>query len=224
MVMPTYVSLLPLLENQSYISKAFVNETWLCTGSPHGDQPWLPQNSGELEWGYDKTYHLGYRFHPGIHYTGKALVDFIAGQHDFVLEEPVCPFVEGISEPPQRIIAYSFNQDYAEEKKRFWEIVKEATKLETVNVSNLPWHAAAEVINSAAAYIGCRSSNYVLAHGVAQRNIFVYEPHPHRHKDAFNNVFGNPHWHEEILPLNISPEVAACMMIDWMSKFHLRGA
>ena len=220
MIMPTYLSLTPLLEQQSYISKVIVNDAWLCTGSPHGDQPWCPQNDTEISWGYDKVFHLGYRYHPGIHYTGKAVIDFLAAQQNFILEEPVCPFIEVTSEPGE-CIAYAFNLEYANEKHIFWSKFKKAINLPVVDVTTLPWHASAEIIKSAIAFIGDRSSNYVIANGVAQKNLFTYEPNPSRNYRAFNNVFGNPHWTVYDNYGDNSPEQSADVVIEWMNKIKL---
>lgn len=226
MLMPAYSSLIPLLEQQSYISKAFVNEQWICEGSPAGDQPAIPQNHEALTWDYDKIYHLTYRHHPGIHYTGKSLIDFIAVQQGYELQEPVCPFIEVASDKEQ-FIAFAFNSDYASEKKVFWDTFSSQVKIDCVDVSKLPWHAAAEVINSAQAFIGCRSANWVIAHGVAQKNIFVYEPNSSRGSFAFSNVFGNPHWkdtnHNLILPpQHWTPEKASEAAIEWVSKVSIQ--
>ena len=217
MIMPTYFSLRPLLESQSYIDKVLVNDEWLCTGSPHGDQPFLPQNSNAIEWEYDVVHHLGYRYHPGIMYQGKAVIDFLAFQHGLLLEEPVCPFIEVKSEPGN-CIAYAFNPEYPNEKKRFWDIVNSTCGLPVVDVTKLPWHAAAEVINSAMCFIGDRSSNYVMAHGVAQKNIFIFEPNPSRDSLAFNNVFGNPHWPEHSGIPRSSPEHYSDICLLWLDK------
>jgi hypothetical protein len=217
MVMQPYLSLTPLLEAQSYINKVIVNDAWLCTGSPHGDQPWEPQNNNMLLTEYDSVVNLGYRYHPGICYIGKQVIDFLAHQQNITLEEQVCPFIEVKSEYGGGI-AYAFNPEYPDEKKRFWDIINNACGLPVVDVTQLPWHAAAEVINSAMCFIGDRSSNYVLAHGVAQKAIYVYEPNPSRNYRAFHNVFGNDHWLESNCYPDNSPEQSAQVVVEWIDK------
>jgi hypothetical protein len=191
-IMPQYESLLPLLNAQSYIDKAFVIPNWICAGSPHGDQPW---EAPVLE-GYDKVYHLTYRYHPG---KNEPLIDFIARQQGITLSNPV-PFfstlpglignIEERSDIIKRLklkqvyptVTYAFNDSMIEQKIRFLEGVKDrlsTDKLhEMVNwqdVSKLPWQHAAHMINNSICFLGCRSSNYVLACGLGQK-VFVYEP------------------------------------------------
>lgn len=230
MCMPQYYSLLPLIQQQSYIEKAFVDEAWLCTGSPHGDQPFEPQNSKQYEVEYDVVVNLGYRSHPGIHGTGKSLIDFIAAQQGLTLTEPVCPWIEAgnkhigymeITKYPW--IAYSFNSDYKEVKDSFWkrfmECITDSVGVHNlINAGELPWDLAAKAISNSDCFIGCRSSNYVLAHAVAQKHMFIYEPHPHRNKIAWNDVFGNPHWKEEGSAITDSPEKAADMCLNWIRQ------
>jgi len=216
MIMPQYQSLSKLLSQQSYIRKAIINFDWICTGSPHGDQPWeAPLHSYDL---YDQVYHLTYRRHPG---PTEPLIDFIAAPHLIKLENPI-PFielpknrvtmkVEGIGVP---YIAWCFNDMYVAEKKTFFDKLEsdlypdDFPKVMLIDTRELSWLDAAICIKNALAFIGCRSSNYVLAHGVGQKNILVYEPHPNRNANGyFGNTFGNPHWPEHTLPLD--PKLAA---------------
>lgn len=106
-VMPYYVSLLPLIFDQSYISSAFVIPEWLRAHSNHGDQPWQPPpvwaeygidelpDGSKLQYGkvgYDKEWHLTYRGHPGISAPAMPLMDFTAYQQGITLQNPI-PFL-----------------------------------------------------------------------------------------------------------------------------------
>jgi len=173
-VMPQYESLLPLLNVQPYIDKAFVIENWTCTGSPHGDQPW----EAPVPEGYDKVYHLGYRNHPNRNHP---LIDFIAGQQGIQLTKPI-PFIS----VPSNInllkpyVAYAFNESMMELKDPFIQRVKEElNEVLFVDVSKLPWLNAATMISNSMAFIGCRSANYVLSCGLGKK-VFVYEPNTSR--------------------------------------------
>lgn len=216
--MPQYHTLLPLLNSQSYIEKATVNEAWLCTGSPHGDQPWNPQNAEELAWGYDQVFHLGYRYHPGIHgVNGRqmALIDFPAYLNNIEFSHPVLPFidVEENWKPKTSLpmIAYSFNMEYKPEKDKFLhDLERKCVTTLFVDVASMPWAVAASVIKNSDGFVGCCSANHVLAYGVGQKNIFIYEPHPHRHAfGQFGETFRCPYGKVETHPLGSSPEIAS---------------
>jgi hypothetical protein len=170
-IMPQYRSLLPLLNAQSYIDKAFVIENWICTGSHAGDQPWeapIPM--------------VG---HPS---RNQPLIDFIAGQQGIQLTKPI-PFIS----VPSNInllkpyVAYAFNGSMMELKDPFIQRVKEELKdILFIDVSALPWLNAATIISNSVAFIGCRSANYVLACGLGKK-VFVYEPNTSR---SINGLWG----------------------------------
>lgn len=113
-VMPYYESLLPLIQAQSYIDRAYIIKDWMRTHSNHGDQPWQPPqfDRGEkivvkafvraegdfdvieaLE--YDRVWHLTYKGHPGISAPSMPLIDFIAYQQgiSFNAVNPI-PFLD----------------------------------------------------------------------------------------------------------------------------------
>src|SRR5271170_584409 len=71
-IMPGYKTLLPLLQEQKYINRAYTIDNWECTGSPCGDQPWNPPVDCEEE--YSNVFHLTYRRHPSAF---EPLIDFI---------------------------------------------------------------------------------------------------------------------------------------------------
>ena len=209
--MPQYESLIPLIQAQPYVEKAFTIPEWVCTGSPHGDQPWQPPQTVNLR-SYDRQYHLTYKGHPGITpgMPRMPLIDFIAWQqgikfvkspvpfltYDCVLPTWTSPEVFGVG-----FVAYAFNSDYADQKKRFLESVEQAgTGLNFVDVGKQSWLMASLLLKRAVAFVGCRSANWVLACGVGQKNIFTYEPNPARNKwGMFGDVFGCPYVDEQTL-------------------------
>lgn len=235
-VMPYYQSLLPLLVEQSYIEHAFIKEDWLRTHSNHGDQPWQPpDNIKFLTYApaeYERMWHLTYRGHPGITAPEMPLVDFIAYQQgisfqgwqvipflevsDSVQEEAAKihlssgPMMQAIEE--KRLVTYSFNEQYAEQKKVFFETLwakGSSVGLEFFNVAEVGWKEATWLIKKSLVYVGCRSACWVLANGLG-KEIITYEPHPSRHKSChLGKVFGNPYGQEIALPFGMPPAVAA---------------
>lgn len=227
-IMPEYKSLLPLLNSQSYIQHAFTIDAWKCEGSPYGDQPAIPQNHEMLASQYDEIHHLTYRHHPA---RNQPLIDFIAQGDGIQLQSPVCPFIdiskqwwlypETEADKAREImtdagrftdyVAYSFNDMYAEQKKVFYdELTRKLGYTFLVRTDNLSWKIAAVVIARAIAFVGCKSSQHVLAHGVGQKNVFIYEPHPARHvQGSFGTTFSNPYATEISGPLNTTPEAEA---------------
>ena len=215
-VMPSYKTLLPLLKRQSYISNAFAIDNWFCTGSPCGDQPW--EAPLDMLPTYDKVFQLTYRYHP---HGNNPLIDFIAGQQSLVLDQPVVPFIETLNFPPYKdtYIAFAFNNQYKEQKDRFMECLSSqlgrtglnsSTEIKFFDVSKSEWSWARYGIKHALAFVGCRSANWVLAHGVGQPNIFVFDQDPSRHPQGqFGSTFTNPHWPEITGPLVSSPEAEA---------------
>jgi hypothetical protein len=186
-IMPQYANLLPLLNVQPYISNAFVLEDWILEGSPCGDQPWLPPRVPE---GYDEVRHLTYRYHP----NGECLSDFIARQQMIHLRDTCSPFIyvpealQLTSDEPR--IAFGFNWMAAEQKSNFVaELVKSLSILaekgfSVVDVTPLGWLEAAAMIKACKFFLGCRSANYVLAHGL-NKKVLVYEPAPERRPGTF---------------------------------------
>lgn len=204
-------SLVPLLQHQSYIDKAFALDNWIATGDPHGLQPWYPPK--EAENGYEKVFHLTYRAHPSG--SGMTLIDFIANQQGLTLESDVLPFLEieetGLERIPENTIAFGFNPYDQPNKDSFLMRLRGMVpECQFVDVTVFPWLEAARWIKRATGFVGCRSANYVMAHGVKQENIFVYETHPQRHRDGgLGFIFGCPYNPEETAPLNSNPEQAA---------------
>lgn len=214
--MPEYKSLKELLAFQPYIRDTFIIPDWHCEGSPHGNQPWNPPANRVKD--YDRCFHLTYRAHPGIGGKRLPLIDFIADQQGIKFIENPLPFLETRKdfgyERVMPYVAIAFNPLYNELKTKFYgEVLKAGVLLQ--DVSTLSWLDAATVIKYAKGFVGCRSSNNVLAHGVGQKNIFIYEPHPNRKASGqFGDVFGCPYGQESTV--DASPEVAAQACIEWI--------
>lgn len=209
-MMPQYAALIPLLEKQSYIQRATVFPRWFCTGSPHGDQPWLPPTDAIEGGPYDRVFHLGYRGHPGMNgFPRLPLMEFTASQQGLSFVENPIPFLDVEKmEVGRPYVAYAFNQDYAPQKQAFLAGMKTTFQdIELVDVATNSWLAAAMLIKGAVCFIGCRSANYVLAHGVGQRCL-IYEPHPGRWKfGAWGDVFSCKPGREEELPRDVNMAV-----------------
>jgi hypothetical protein len=241
-IMPYYVNLLPLLAAQDYIDKAFVIEDWARTHSNHGDQPWQPPH--EAEKGYEKFWHLTYRGHPGISAPEMPLVVFTAYQQGINFNNwAVVPFldvrdedVEPLATPvhfstgqmpdvikEKRLVSYSFNEQYAEPKRQFFEELWKKTRdvqLEFFNVSEVGWKEATWLIKKSLVYVGDRSACWVLANGVGQQ-VVSFEPHPSRHASChLGKVFGNPYGKELALAFGLPPAVAADACASTLKKMH----
>lgn len=210
--MPGSRSLLPLLEAQPWCARAFVVEDWVCVHSNFGDQPWNPPKTAEE--GYEQCWHLTYKGHPGINAPEMPLVDFIAYQQGMRFKDNPLPFVEV---PPAvcsykggPFVAYAFNTQYTELKARFLKALTwNLTGLRFVDVSQHPWLVAVGVMQGALCFVGCRSANYVLAHGLGKR-VFCYEPHPARNTYGnLGRVFGCPYGQEFGGHYSIGPEEQA---------------
>lgn len=245
--MPQYKSLLPLIQAQPYIDKAFVYENWKLMHSNFGDQPWNPpdhlaciqsspltkQGSFDCKCGYKWCWHLGFRSHPGLEMTHKkmALIDFIAWQQGVKFNESPIPFLQ----PPKTgfahevalpYVAIGFNEQYKSVKEHFLTDLRESLdkiNIKTVEVTSYDWCKATELIYHALAFVGCRSSNYVIAHGLGQRNIFVFDPHPSHHPDtSLGRVFGNPYKKDKyapmLLPAANHASLATALVTGWKGQ------
>ena len=218
-IMPQYKNILPLLQAQPYIDRAFVIEEWLILHSNHGDQPWLPQKNMEQACGYHQVWHLGYRGHPGLSgQPNMCLADFIAWQQGIRFVENPIPFIQGLDgvgvnwasrDEGGLTVALAFNEMYADLKLRFRKTFGELYKGVAISVMEYSWLEAAVLISKAGVFVGDRSALHVIAHGVGQK-LITYEPHPARHKTGhLGTVFGCPYGKELAIPFGQSPERAA---------------
>lgn len=220
-VMPYYENLLPLIANQPYISKAFVVKDWIRLHSNYGDQPWAAPK--EIEEGYEHVHHLGYRGHPGLG-GGKRLplIDFTADQQGVKLRDPL-PFLLAPRTQKDPYVAVGFNPQYPDEKTAFLNKVKSEIDIPMVDTTVIPWLEASQVISDATCFVGCRSSNFVISHGVGQKFMFIFDPHPARAAQGFlGDVFGCPYAYDINAPLMVPPEVSgsycASKIKEWIEE------
>lgn len=184
-------SLLPLLEAQPYIRKAWASEEWQgsCTGSPHGNQPWqAPVPEGM----YDRVDHLTYRYHPVL----PLMVHTARVTAGIELPPNPLPFLEvDTPECLSHYAAYAFNPSFGEQKEQFTVRLRQhLPDIAFVDVGAYPWLVTAAMIKNAAMFIGCRSANYVIAHGLAKK-VLVYEPNIGRWPETFGCPYGT-----EVMP------------------------
>lgn len=186
-VMPQFESLVPLLSHQSFIDKAFALENWKLEHECYGCQPWQsPQFDGRDQ--YEKVYDLTYRSHP----HSMRLAEWTARQAEVSLPPVWVPFieVERVSLKMDMVVSYNFNPMYPETKLPFLDGLKAALpRMTFVETGHMPWLAAATLIDDAICFVGCRSSNYALAHGVGAK-VIIIEPHPMRGAPVFDFPFG----------------------------------
>lgn len=219
--MPYYKSLLPLIQIQPYVDKAFSIESWVREHSNHGDQPWNPPANTVKQ--YDRCFHLTYQGHPGLTAKRLPLIDFTADQQGLKLKDPL-PFLstpDYEANHKDKRIAYAFNDQYSDVKARFRSAIKSCgDEFVFTDVRELDWVAAATVIKHSLAFVGCRSSNNVIAHGVGQKNIFIYEPHPSRNASGhLGDIFGCPYGREVSAPWLAPPEICGQVCLSWLRQW-----
>lgn len=219
--MPQYENLLPLIQMQPYINKAFVLPEWKFEGSPFGDQPWQAPTDGL---GYEHVFHLTYRSHPQV----ECLADFTARQQCITLGDTWTPFLHleedrveatvfSISENRVRYpdIVFGFNPDYHEYKSVF--ISRLTKSLQSLlgheivwkEVTTLPWIDAACAIKNAKVFVGCRSALMVVAHGFG-KNVVTFEPNSARLSPIFGCRVGS----ERLFDLSTLPQC-----VDYVKGF-----
>lgn len=236
-MMPTYKSLIPLIQAQTYIDKCYVVNDWICVNSNHGDQPWNPPSYIEKK--YERFWHLGYRAHPGINAPDMPLIDFIAEQHGIRLKDPL-PFIGKVGDTLDKKyedilkhmmslprVAYAFNEQYRQQKDKFLDAlrIRLGNDFLLLDVSRFSWLVAAAYIKESMAFIGCRSANWVIAHGLKHPRIICFEPHPARHASGhLGRVFGNPYNPEVDLPFatpeEVQADIAASTLRNWRNEYN----
>lgn len=225
-MMPDYEKLIPLIEAQPYIDKAFVVPDWSRWHSNHGDQPWQPPK--HIEEAYERSYHLTYRSHPGLGGVRLPLIDFTANQQGIKLKDPL-PFltVPQVVDHDEFIefVAVAFNAQYVEVKAQFLKALEDKMPdVVFVDVTKLPWVKTANIIKNAIAFVGCRSSNYVIANGVGQKNIFTFEPHPSRNMYGhLGDIFGCPYSREVSAPTNMPIHAQVDMAAQHIEEWALQS-
>ena len=184
---------------------------------------------------YDRVWHLTYKGHPGITAASMPLIDFIAYQQGVGWgNEPCVPFLTATDHSDEfakieltlgncldvmrqgRLISYAFNEQYADQKKVFFESLYQQTEglVEFFNIASLTWPAALYAISMSKFFVGCRSANWVLAMGLKKQTI-TYEPHPARHQSGnLGLIFSCPYGLEIALPFMLPPDQCAKMVAD----------
>lgn len=196
-VMPAFASICPLLELQPYIRNAYGLPGWnyiddACGARPL-EHPPIP--------GYSHVFDLGYKSWPD-----RPLVEFIAWQagidpsgNPLPFIDP--PFVTANDDDPcgaDPFVTLSFI--FPQKVDIFWkplaaEIERRTGKApRAVYVPDLPWAPAAQAIKASNLFIGDRSANYVLAHGLG-KPILTYETDSGRH----NPIFSCPAGREKLI-------------------------
>ena len=214
-IMPEYESLLPLLQAQDYIDKAMTIRDWKFTGSPFGDQPWEAPVA-TLPFQYEKVWHLTYRTHP----TAEPLMNHIATQQDVRFKTSPVPWLSPGTEtiadplhPNQVLVTYGFSGKYRQEKLDFIGRLSQAfpgVRFLCVDNLDIPWQCAAALIKRSAAFVGCRSALYVIAHAVGTR-VLVYEPQTERRPLIFGCPYGT-----EVMPLVQGFDAFAAALDMWV--------
>lgn len=188
-IMPAYGALATLMDQQPYIRKVIKLNDWHPAHTDCGAWPRIPPS---VPTGYDTVYHLTYQTRPVKPLILHALS--VVGQP---LPDPPLPFlfVKDPAPTSQPVIAYAFNQTAMEPKLQVLNLLKaELTDCEFVDVSKMFFDVAAMVIKAALFFLGCRSANYVVAHGVNQR-ILTVEPDGGRREALFSCPYGR-----EVMP------------------------
>ena len=168
-------AVLPLIRQQPYIELAFSEPNWFENGCM------MPARFEH----YRKIRRGDYRRFPD-----KPLPLFIcemAGVSPDGIGGPwIFPKTGAVSHEPY--VAYAWNSLHQPVKVKFTEDLGKLSQWQFVDVTKYPWEEAATIIQKAAAFIGCRSANYVLAHAVGQKNVIVFEPEAPR----LVSLFGCP--------------------------------
>lgn len=202
-IMPEFKDMVPLIQAQSYIDVAFAIDGWDCTGAPHGCQPWKPPQYIEAQYG--ASWHLTYRAHPGINDVALPLIDYVAHQQGIKFHGSPLPFLQApvVHNLQKPYVAFGFNEQYRREKTAFLELLMHMCPgIDFIDTTRQPWLDAVDLIKHALIFVGCRSSNYVLAHGVGQQ-VITFEPHPSRNAHGhLGAIFGCPYGVEYSEPFN----------------------
>jgi len=188
-IMPAYGAVATLMEQQPYIRKVIKLNGWHPVHTDCWAWPRIPPS---VPTGYDTVYHLTYESRPVKPLILHALS--IVGQP---LPDPPLPFlfVKDPAPTSKPVIAYAFNGGLMEPKLRVLTLLQSSfTDCEFADVSTMFFDVAAMVIKTALFFLGCRSANYVMAHGVNQR-ILTVEPEGGRREALFSCPYGR-----EVMP------------------------
>lgn len=208
-----YSTLIPLLEVQPYIDRAYSIDEWLpipkIFDSFRKDR-WYADPKVEVN--YEKAWHFTWQGRWIVNEPIMCEIDYFANQKGFQLKNPLpFIFIPKRKRRRNRLIAWSFNDSYIERKMRFISKLQSMLKsYEFVRTDSLSWVNAAKTLRDAACFVGCRSSNCALAYAVGQKNIIVYEPHVLRHAYSWaGEAFGCSYNTEFTLPISVSSLTSA---------------
>lgn len=212
-IMPQYEKLLPLIEGQEYINRAFTIPNWITTGSPFGDQPWEAPIGA-----YDDPYthgitHLTYREHPNI-----PLIRYISQLQGVDLG----PYRPWLKFPPaeylfENEVMCGFNPDHSTEKLVFMDTLRSLLPgINFIDVSkdgSVEWTVAASCIQTAGIFIGDRSALAVVGYGVGAK-VITFEPNMSRSQFGQGHQFGPDGFGTEFGVR--TPDEAAKLISSWM--------
>lgn len=207
-IMPRYGAVSDLLVSQSYVSRVWMQPSWIETSDQCGAQPYKPPVE-VYQTGYQEIKYLGYPSRP----TSPLVLE--AFKHAEVVPQlPLAPFIEtcDIKDVPEFDVAYGFSGEHAGLKMICLDAMKKAfPKASFVDATGFSVVQAPAVIAKAKMFLGCRSLNYVLAMGVGQRCV-TFEPNDGRRTDP---IFSFP-WGTERVISGLSLEHCAHAIGDWL--------
>lgn len=189
--MPKYAAIHSLLREQPYLNRVFGIEGWEQAHDWCGAQPYRPPSNEVAFCNYDVVRHLGYRGRPPAPLVSLAYTHLLDLGVEMRL--PPLPFL-ALSRRSQSIgprVAVGFNEMHQAEKCAFAEELLEPFE-EYVRVDDVgkeEFLRAAETIAGCDVFVGCRSSLYVIAHGLGKRIITV-EPERGRRERIFSCPWG----------------------------------
>src|SRR5882724_4266393 len=168
-MMKDFEGIAPLLNSQPYIAQARGLDGWNCLADGCGAQPREhPPISG-----YTQVFDLTYPCFPHA-----PLVDFIAIINRISFTQPVIPFLTTEPSTVQYDLAVSLK--FRDKMEIFFKPLVEALEarlnrhLTYVETELLPWDKAASAIAASRLFVGDKSSNQVMAHGVC-KPVLIYE-------------------------------------------------
>lgn len=198
-VMPAFQTICSLLMLQPYIANAFGLPGWEFANDSCGAQP---REHPPMP-GYERVIDLTYPSWPDA-----PLIQFTARIGGVALPDQVLPFLTSL-EPcckPPIDIAFAFK--FSQKEQIFLEPLVEALSDRlgrpiSTESCLLPWLDTATVISSAKLFVGDRSCNQVIAHGLGKPTL-IYETDIGRHAYIFSCPYGR-----ETMPIPVGTHYRA---------------
>lgn len=219
-VSPTYRSLVPLIQAQSYIHRVIVPPAWrVIESAPMTPREPPPVDAGLDQRDYDRVFHLGYQGWPehSLPYETEACLhaqwkeaDGPAPRIDLHTPWVVPPY----RQTDQVDLAIGFTDEHFEIKYGIYWLLRNrfcygppmpAQAKSVVVVGNSPrwnteagqyaydWTSAAAWIAASKCFVGCCSALHVLAVAIGTPVVCV-EPNPNRHQGVFWPCEGDQVW------------------------------